>query len=285
MTSYDRGISLNSLTIEMSERKVLNKYIPPNFDPAKIPKGLGGPKPKQHTVRLMSPFSMRCNTCGEFIYKGRKFNARKETVEDEMYLTIKIYRFYIRCPQCGAEITFKTDPKNADYVSEHGAKRNFEPWREEEQITEAMKIKRQLEEENNPLKALENKAIDSKREIDMAESLDELRSVNARLEQVDTDAVLASLQAKSAVEKAALKRPKIDDEAAIAAEDQLIKELFSNADEKGIDQVAETLRSSIVGVIKPTTSLMTNESKEKNLKSNMLGKKEKKNPFGIVPKK
>lgn len=37
-----------------------------------------------------------------------------------MYLTIKIYRFYIRCPRCSAEITFKTDPKNADYVCEHG---------------------------------------------------------------------------------------------------------------------------------------------------------------------
>jgi hypothetical protein len=44
----------------------------------------------------MSPFSMRCESCGEYIYKGKKFNARKETVEGEMYLNIKIYRFYIR---------------------------------------------------------------------------------------------------------------------------------------------------------------------------------------------
>ena len=32
---------------------------------------------------------------------------------------------------CSAEITFKTDPKNTDYLAEHGASRNFEPWREE----------------------------------------------------------------------------------------------------------------------------------------------------------
>jgi hypothetical protein len=36
---------------------------------------------------------------GEYIYKGRKFNARKETTE-EKYLSITIYRFYIRCTVC-----------------------------------------------------------------------------------------------------------------------------------------------------------------------------------------
>lgn len=43
----------------------------------------------------MAPFGMKCIACGEFIYKGRKFNARKETT-DETYYAIKIYRFYIR---------------------------------------------------------------------------------------------------------------------------------------------------------------------------------------------
>ena len=272
----------------MSERKVLNKYIPPNFDPNKIPKGLGGPKPKQHTVRLMAPFSMRCNTCGEFIYKGRKFNARKETVEEEMYLTIKIYRFYVRCPQCGAEITFKTDPKNADYVSEHGAKRNFEPWREEEQVTEAMKIKRQLEEENNPLKALENKAIDSKREIDIAEGLDEIRTVNARLEHADTDTLLATLQklnededTKNDDEREREKEKKktkmsVEEE---EIENELIKESFS-IKVKEEDEVAKLLRSTVKlgnnNVIKSDgNSSRTSLFKMKN---NLLGILAKKKP-------
>lgn len=39
---------------------------------------------------------MRCATCGEYIYKGKKFNARKEDVENEDYLGIRIYRFYIK---------------------------------------------------------------------------------------------------------------------------------------------------------------------------------------------
>ncbi len=60
----------------MSERKVLNKYYPPDFDPTVIPR-LRLSRDRQYTVRLMVPFNMRCLTCGDYIYKGKKFNARK----------------------------------------------------------------------------------------------------------------------------------------------------------------------------------------------------------------
>lgn len=162
---------------------------------------------------------MRCNTCGEYIYKGRKFNARKETVEGEMYLTIKIFRFYIRCPVCGAEITFKTDPKNADYVAEHGAKRNFEPWRDELKEGEEAKNRRLMEELYNPMKALENKTFDSKREIEILEGLDEIRMGNALLEGVDTDAVFVRVATRQDedVLRRALEEEAEDEEAVKAA--------------------------------------------------------------------
>ncbi|KAI5480377.1 CWC16 protein family protein [Pseudohyphozyma bogoriensis] len=166
----------------MSERKVLNKYFPPNFDPSLI-KRRKMPKDRQQVVRLMAPFSMRCTTCGEYIYKGKKFNARKETVEGEEYYGIKIFRFYIKCTQCSAEITFKTDPKNTDYVAEHGAARNFEPWREENPADEEDRLARLEEEENDPMAALESKALDSKREMDILDGLQELKSRNARIER------------------------------------------------------------------------------------------------------
>ncbi|KAF2865804.1 hypothetical protein BDV95DRAFT_585934 [Massariosphaeria phaeospora] len=178
----------------MSERKVLQKYYPPEFDPSAITRtrkdksaGL-----KLQTVRLMAPFSMKCTHCGEFIYKGRKFNARKETT-DEKYYKIAIFRFYIRCTRCSGEITFKTDPKNNDYECERGAKRNFEPWREaklaEETEEERLDRLEKEEAERDAMKELETKVLDAKQEMAIADALDEIRSRNARHERVDKDGI------------------------------------------------------------------------------------------------
>ncbi|SPO23999.1 related to YJU2 - Essential nuclear protein, putative spliceosomal component [Ustilago trichophora] len=189
----------------MADRKALNHYYPPDFDPSKIPRRKA-PKDAQQTVRLMAPYSMRCNTCGEYIYKGKKFNARKELVVGEDYYGIKIFRFYIKCTQCSAEITFKTDPKNADYTAEHGASRNFVPTKEadgddegeDKLLTEEEKLERKLEKmEGDPMKQLEARTLDSKREMEILDALQDIRTRNARLERVDTDAVLAKLHGKS----------------------------------------------------------------------------------------
>ncbi|XP_064252519.1 splicing factor YJU2 isoform X2 [Passer domesticus] len=173
----------------MSERKVLNKYYPPDFDPAKIPK-LKLPKDRQYVVRLMAPFNMRCKTCGEYIYKGKKFNARKETVQNESYLGLPIFRFYIKCTRCLAEITFKTDPENTDYTMEHGATRNFQAEKLLEEEEKRMQKEREEEELNNPMKVLENRTKDSKLEMEVLENLQELKELNQRQANVDFEAML-----------------------------------------------------------------------------------------------
>ncbi|KAI1449813.1 DUF572-domain-containing protein [Annulohypoxylon stygium] len=181
----------------MSERKVLTKYYPPDFDPSQI-KRVKGPKtagPKVQTVRLAAPFSMKCTTCGEYIYKGRKFNARKETPVDEKYLGIQIFRFYIRCTRCSGQITFKTDPKNQDYACESGAKRSTEPWRVGRDETDEERLDRleKEEEERNAMVELEAKTVDAKREMAVADALDEIRTRNARLERANQDGVEVSV--------------------------------------------------------------------------------------------
>jgi len=134
---------------------------------------------------------MKCTTCGEYIYKGRKFNARKETTSDT-YLSIPIFRFYIRCTRCSAEITFKTDPKGMDYECERGARRNFEVWREQkikDQETEEEMLDRleREEGERSVMGELERKTEDARTEMAVADALDEVRVRNARRERVGDD--------------------------------------------------------------------------------------------------
>lgn len=199
----------------------------------------------------MAPFSMKCTQCGEYIYKGRKFNARKETTE-EKYLSISIYRFYIRCTRCSAEITFKTDPKNMDYVCERGAKRNFEPWRdpkaenynETEQET-LDRLEREANEEQEKLERdkmaeLEEKMLDSKREMAIADALDEIRTRNARIERNEAqggDAALAVVRDEVGEER--LRAEREDEEAArrafMTAQGERVKRIV---DEEDMDKVA-----------------------------------------------
>jgi len=202
----------------------LNKYFPPDFDPSKIPRR-SQPKNSQQVVRLMAPFSMRCTTCGEYIYKGKKFNARKETVEGETYFGIKIFRFYIKCTLCSAEITFKTDPKNTDYQAEHGAQRNFEPWRDEQAVEEEDRLAKLEEEENNPMKALENRTTDSKREMDVLDALHDIRARNARNERFDQDELQGILDARLEVLDEEEQQKKLEEE----EDEKMVREVFSKA--------------------------------------------------------
>ncbi|KAL3739561.1 hypothetical protein ACJRO7_020901 [Eucalyptus globulus] len=91
---------------------------------------------------MMLSMSIRCSACGNYIYKGTKFNSRKEVIVGEMYLGMQIFRFYFRCTRCSAELTIKTDPQNSDYDVELGATRNFEPWRRQDEEVENEKRKR-----------------------------------------------------------------------------------------------------------------------------------------------
>eukprot|EP01147_Barroeca_monosierra_P009569 gene9569-1796_t len=174
----------------MGERKVLNKYYPPDFDPAKLPRLKLG-RDRQYKVRLMAPFNMRCKTCGHYIYKSTKFLATKETVQDETYLGLYIFRFYIKCPTCCAEITFKTDPKNSDYACEHGATRNFETWRMADRLGTIDDELEEEEEEENPMKALEERTKESRREMDILDALEDIKDMNARAAKVDVDELAA----------------------------------------------------------------------------------------------
>ncbi|KIH57689.1 hypothetical protein ANCDUO_12116 [Ancylostoma duodenale] len=147
-----------------TERKVFQKYYPPDYDPTKLPRAKGT-RARQFVQRVMTPFNMQCNTCHEYIYKGKKFNMKRETVEGEDYLGLRLFRFYFKCPNCLAEITFKTDLENCDYQNEHGATRLFEAIK---LYQDAEKAKEAQEEEDkkDPMKMLEKRTMMSRAEME-----------------------------------------------------------------------------------------------------------------------
>ncbi|XP_012533504.1 splicing factor YJU2 [Monomorium pharaonis] len=195
----------------MSERKVLNKYYPPDFDPSKIPR-MKLARNRQYTVRLMAPFNMRCKTCGEYIYKGKKFNARKEDVEGDDYLGIRIYRFYIKCTRCLQEISFKTDPKNTDYEIEAGATRNFMALKLAEEQAQREEDEEKEEEATNPMKLLEKRTLQSKQELELLESLEELKDLNRRQQTIDYDQMLEQYDTEAAKQRTEKEQEELDEQ-------------------------------------------------------------------------
>lgn len=234
----------------------MNKYYPPDFDPSKIPK-LKLPKDRQYVVRLMAPFNMRCKTCGEYIYKGKKFNARKETVQNELYMGLPIFRFYIKCTRCLAEITFKTDPENTDYAMEHGATRNFQAEKLIEEEEKRIQQEREEEELNNPMKVLENRTKDSKMEMEVLENLQELKELNQRQAQVDFEGMIEQYRE---MEKREREREKDEDERETKEmlERALVKRLRdSDSDSEKEEESKRSSQSKEAFTDKPTNVLTT----------------------------
>lgn len=167
----------------------------------------------------MAPFNMRCKTCGEYIYKGKKFNARKEDVEGDDYLGIRIYRFYIKCTRCLQEISFKTDPKNTDYEIEAGATRNFMALKLAEEQAQREEDEEKEEEATNPMKLLEKRTLQSKQELELLESLEELKDLNRRQQTIDYDQMLEQFDTKDGAKQRTEKEQEELDE-------QYIKSVF-----------------------------------------------------------
>ncbi|CAB3403135.1 unnamed protein product [Caenorhabditis bovis] len=209
-----------------TERKVFQKYYPPDFDPSKIPRAKGS-KNRQFVQRVMTPFNMQCNTCHEYIYKGKKFNMKRETAEGETYLGLKIFRFYFRCPNCLAEITFKTDLENCDYQNEHGATRLFEAvklYQDQQKQAE----EKEAEDAKDPMKMLEKRTMMSRQEMEELGNLEDLQEVSRQKEVIDT---IEFLQ-KTDPHLAQAMRIKQQEE----EDDRIAKELFSQMANRRVER-------------------------------------------------
>ncbi|KAG5278943.1 hypothetical protein AALO_G00104440 [Alosa alosa] len=130
----------------MGERKGVNKYYPPDFDPVKHGSinGYNNSHPLRERARKLSqgiliirfemPYNIWCDGCKNHIGMGVRYNAEKKKVGN--YYTTPIYRFRMKCHLCVNYIEMQTDPANCDYVIVSGAQRKEERWdmAENEQI-------------------------------------------------------------------------------------------------------------------------------------------------------
>lgn len=115
----------------MAERKVQSKHIPADYD-HRVLKHLKSKEPKQRksagqakeTVRLMLPFNVCCAKCNQYMYRGRKFNAKKEVSSDNAYLGTKLLLFHVKCEHCSNPIVFRTDPESSGFAMVSGAREN-----------------------------------------------------------------------------------------------------------------------------------------------------------------
>eukprot|EP00483_Globobulimina_turgida_P011774 UN11796 len=182
----------------MAERKVFNKYIPPDFDPRLLPKG-ERPAFNQIKVRSMLPMTICCTSCGEYMGRGTKFNARQEEAIGMEWMGLKRWRLYLKCSSCSQEMTFLTDPENDHYVTEHGCTRNLEPWRVKEEVNKILSEK-QKHIESDSMKALENKSSIIKNQLDLMDTINDLQDINKKNAFVNHDNVIHKLNKKRTFE-------------------------------------------------------------------------------------
>jgi hypothetical protein len=127
---------------------------------------------------------------------------------DGRYLGIQRFRFYIKCVMCKRTISFLTDPKNADYEMETGGTRNYEVYKDKAQTEEESAQEKEEDEKEDPMRALENRVLDSQREMADMDNLEAIQAMNRnhlkllstmQIEDgwdADTKAVLAVLDKK-----------------------------------------------------------------------------------------
>eukprot|EP01134_Creolimax_fragrantissima_P004198 CFRG4198T1 len=125
----------------MSDRKNVNMYFPPDFDPTK---GSINKQQGQHPlrdrarkldqgiliVRFELPYNIWCLGCNKMVGIGVRYNAEKKKVGN--YYTTPILSFRFKCHLCDNWMEMQTDPKNTAYVCVSGCRQKIETWEAEE---------------------------------------------------------------------------------------------------------------------------------------------------------
>ncbi|RKP26374.1 CWC16 protein [Syncephalis pseudoplumigaleata] len=172
----------------MADRRAVNKYYPPDWDPSK---GSLNQYHGQHAlrerarklhqgiliVRFELPFNIWCEGCDSHIGTGVRYNAEKKKIGN--YYSTPILSFRMKCHLCANWIEIHTDPKNARYVVVAGARQKVETWEPED--SEVIRLPDEADKERrekNAFAQLEHGVEDKRKAASLAQRLMDIQSVN-----------------------------------------------------------------------------------------------------------
>lgn len=175
----------------MAERRVVNKYYPPDYDPklGSLNKYRGhrplGSREKgierdgTLVVRFALPLGVWCAGCNTLVAKGTRFNAKKKLSGE--YLGIKKYTFSVKCPNCRAtDIGLETNLEALGYRVLYGGR----PQALSRKVNAALPPREGVATENAFSKAEAISEADNVKELE-GSGLKELRSVQKKFWEDD----------------------------------------------------------------------------------------------------
>ncbi|KAI5168351.1 hypothetical protein PAEPH01_0064 [Pancytospora epiphaga] len=83
-------------------------------------------------VRFALPFPICCVNCKHYMDKFTRHNAQMETVAGMTSCGAEVYRFAVKCKECGNACTLLSDPENGCYKAESSCFKVPEKIEEEE---------------------------------------------------------------------------------------------------------------------------------------------------------
>lgn len=144
-----------------------------------------------------------------------------------------------------------------DYTCERGAKRNFEVWRKTDGEDDKHKLETDEERldrleaeeaERGAMEVLEGKVLDAKREMEIADALDEIRTRNARIQRAEGKGEM-----DNALEQAERARAQLElEKKRVEAEDE---EAARRAFGRGIGIDDPIIEEGVAGQVSNTTGM------------------------------